>query len=44
MNYSKPVVQAIEMSPACSLMQVVSNVPSFNGSPIEDGGIQDESR
>ena len=44
MNYSKPAVQAIDMIPACSLMQVVSNVPSWSGSTIEDGGDQSGAR
>ena len=44
MNYSKPAVQAIDMSPACSLMQAVSNVPSWSGTPIDDGGTQSGAR
>ena len=46
MNYSTPVVQAIDMTPACSLMQSVSSVtPSWSGIPIPDtGGPQEDAR
>lgn len=47
MNYSTPVVQAIDMIPACSLMQAASGggTPSWSGTPIPDtGGPQGDAR
>ncbi len=46
MNYSKPTVQAIDMVPACSIMQAVSGgTPSWSGTPIPDtGGPQEYAR
>lgn len=44
MNYSKPAVQAIDMTPAWSVMQSVSVTPSWSGDPIETGGAQEEAR
>lgn len=46
MNYSKPTVQAIDMVPACSIMQAVSGgTPSWSGTPIPDtGGPQEDAR
>lgn len=45
MNYSKPAVQAINMTPAWSVMQSVSPTPSWSGTPIPDtGGPQEDAR
>ena len=46
MNYSTPVVQAINMTPAWSVMQSVSSgTPSWSGTPIPDtGGPQEDAR
>jgi hypothetical protein len=45
MNYSKPAVQAIDMTPAWSVMQSVSITPSWSGTPIpETGGEQGDAR
>lgn len=45
MNYSKPTVQAINMTPAWSVMQSVSQTPSWSGTPIPDtGGPQEDAR
>ena len=46
MNYSKPTVQAIDMVPACSIMQAVSGgTPSWSGTPIPgEGGEQGDAR
>jgi hypothetical protein len=44
-NYRKPVVETLIMSANASLMQAVSSgVPSFNGTTIEDNGIQGDAR
>lgn len=45
MNYSKPAVQAINMTPAWSVMQSVSQTPSWSGTSIPDtGGPQEDAR
>lgn len=45
-NYRKPVVETLIMTAAISLMQAASggSTPSFNGTPIEDNGIQGDAR
>jgi len=45
MNYSTPVVQAIDMTPAWAVMQAMSQTPSWSGTPIPDtGGEQGDAR